>query len=85
MLLLTRPGRRAEYSNSALINRLDLWLPVPACGQCNNGASDDDEVFRIELSIMASSFGESIKAGERLQPTNEIVGERGVNSFLDGM
>jgi hypothetical protein len=44
-------------------------ITVPACGQCNNGASNDDEVFRNQLSIMAGSFGESAKAAERLQPT----------------
>jgi hypothetical protein len=47
----------------------DNLITVPACEQCNNGASDDDEVFRNELSIMAGSFGESAKAAERLQPT----------------
>jgi hypothetical protein len=44
-------------------------ITVPACGSCNNGASDDDEAFRNELSIMSGSFGESAKAGERLQPS----------------
>jgi hypothetical protein len=44
-------------------------ITVPACDQCNNGASNDDEVFRNELSIMAGSFGESAKAAERLRPT----------------
>jgi hypothetical protein len=43
-------------------------VTVPACGQCNNGASSDDEVFRNELCIMAGSFGESVKAAERLGP-----------------
>jgi hypothetical protein len=43
-------------------------ITVPACGDCNHGASDDDEVFRNELSIMAGSFGESAKAAERLRP-----------------
>jgi hypothetical protein len=47
----------------------DNLITVPACDRCNNGASDDDEVFRNELSIMAGSFGESAKAAERLQPT----------------
>jgi hypothetical protein len=42
-------------------------ITVPACGTCNHGASDDDEVFRNELSIMAGSFGESPKAAERLR------------------
>ena len=46
----------------------DNLITVPACDQCNNGASNDDEVFRNELSIMAGSFGESAKAAERLQP-----------------
>jgi hypothetical protein len=41
-------------------------ITVPACDLCNNGASDDDEVFRNELSIMAGSFKESAKAAERL-------------------
>src|SRR5712692_1699526 len=44
-------------------------ITVPACDGCNNGASEDDEVFRNELSIMAGSFGESANASERLQPT----------------
>jgi hypothetical protein len=44
-------------------------ITVPVCERCNNGASNDDEVFRNELSIMAGSFGESAKAAERLQPT----------------
>jgi len=44
-------------------------ITVPACDRCNSGASDDDEMFRNELSIMAGSFGESVKAAERLQPT----------------
>jgi hypothetical protein len=44
-------------------------ITVPACGDCNHGASDDDEVFRNELSIMAGSFGESAGAAERLRPT----------------
>jgi hypothetical protein len=44
-------------------------ITVPACGDCNHGASADDEVFRNELSIMAGSFGESSNAAERLQPT----------------
>lgn len=44
-------------------------ITVPACTACNNGASDDDEVFRNELSIMGGSFGESRTAAERLQPT----------------
>src|SRR5216683_2580155 len=44
-------------------------ITVPSCGQCNHGASDDDEVFRNELSIMAGSFGESANAAERLKPT----------------
>jgi hypothetical protein len=44
-------------------------ITVPACDGCNNGASEDDEVFRNELSIMAGSFGESANAAERLQPT----------------
>jgi hypothetical protein len=44
-------------------------ITVPACVECNHGSSDDDEVFRNELSIMAGSFGESAKAAERLQPT----------------
>jgi hypothetical protein len=43
-------------------------ITVPACDRCNNGASEDDEVFRNELSIMAGSFGESAKAAERLRP-----------------
>jgi hypothetical protein len=47
----------------------DNLITVPACDRCNNGASDDDEVFRNELSIMAGSFGESAKAADRLQPT----------------
>jgi hypothetical protein len=42
-------------------------VTVPACSSCNNGASDDDEVFRNEFSIMAGSFGESANAGERLK------------------
>jgi hypothetical protein len=42
-------------------------VTVPACSICNNGASDDDEVFRNELSIMAGSFGESANAAERLK------------------
>jgi hypothetical protein len=42
-------------------------ITVPACEQCNNDASDDDEVFRNELSLMAGSFGESAKAAERRQ------------------
>ena len=33
-------------------------ITVPSCGSCNHGASDDDEVFRNELSIMAGSFGD---------------------------
>jgi hypothetical protein len=41
-------------------------ITVPACGDCNHGASDDDLIFRNELSIMAGSFGESAKAAERL-------------------
>ncbi|HEV7998056.1 MAG TPA: hypothetical protein VGP52_17555 [Stellaceae bacterium] len=44
-------------------------ITVPACDGCNHGASDDDEVFRNELSIMAGSFGESANAAERLQPS----------------
>jgi hypothetical protein len=47
--------------------RPDNLITVPACKQCNNGVSDDDEVFRNELSFMAGSFGESAKAGERAQ------------------
>jgi hypothetical protein len=47
-------------------------ITVPSCGSCNHGASDDDEVFRNELSIMAGSFGESAKAVERLQPSMRI-------------
>ncbi len=60
----------------------DNLITVPACDQCNNGASDDDEVFRNQLSIMAGSFGESAKAAERLQPTmrgirrNKAMAER---------
>jgi hypothetical protein len=52
--------------NPPLPNNL---ITVPACDQCNNGVSDDDEVFRNELSFMAGSFGESPKAAQRLQPT----------------
>src|SRR5271156_294311 len=44
-------------------------ITVPACGECNNRASSDDELFRNELSIMAGSFGESPNAAERLRPT----------------
>jgi hypothetical protein len=44
----------------------DNLITVPACGDCNHGASGDDLVFRNELSIMAGSFGESSKAAERL-------------------
>jgi hypothetical protein len=47
----------------------DDLITVPACVECNNGASTDDEVFRNELSIMAGSFGESANAAERIQPT----------------
>jgi len=42
-------------------------VTVPACSTCNNGASDDDEVFRNEFSIMAGSFSESANAAERLK------------------
>ena len=44
-------------------------VTVPACDDCNGGASRDDEVFRNELAFMAGSFGESVKATARLQPT----------------
>jgi hypothetical protein len=48
-------------------------ITVPACDNCNNGASEDDEVFRNELSIMAGGFGESVNAAERLQPTMRAI------------
>jgi hypothetical protein len=48
-------------------------ITVPACGDCNQGASDDDEVFRNELSIMAGSFRESANAAERLEPTERAI------------
>jgi hypothetical protein len=41
-------------------------ITVLACGDYNHGASDDDLIFRNELSIMAGSFGASAKAAERL-------------------
>ena len=47
----------------------DNLITVPACENCNHGASDDDEMFRNELSIMAGSFRQSDNAAERLQPT----------------
>jgi hypothetical protein len=48
-------------------------ITVPACGNCNHGASDDDEVFRNELAIMAGSFRDSANAAERLQPTMRAI------------
>jgi hypothetical protein len=44
--------------------RPENLITVPACAECNNGASSDDTVFRDELSIMAGSFGESAPAAE---------------------
>jgi hypothetical protein len=58
-------------------------ITVPACGSCNNGASDDDEVFRNELSIVAGSFGESANAGERLQPSLRSI-RRNVERYSAG-
>jgi hypothetical protein len=48
-------------------------ITVPACDNCNNRASEDDEAFQNELSIMAGSFGESVNAAERLQPTMRSI------------
>ncbi len=42
-------------------------VTVPACTKCNNGASNDDEVFRNEMAILCGSFRESATAAERLQ------------------
>src|SRR6516164_9700855 len=72
MHLLRQPGddARSRTIQKAVYAPLpDNLITVPACDRCNNGASDDDEVFRNELSIMAGSFGESAKAAERSQPT----------------
>ena len=72
MHLLRQPGddARSRTIQKAIYAPLpDNLITVPACDRCNNGASDDDEVFRNELSIMAGSFGESAKAAERSQPT----------------
>ncbi|MGH7072849.1 MAG: HNH endonuclease [Stellaceae bacterium] len=70
-------------------------ITIPACKNCNNGASDDDEVFRNELSIMAGSFRESANAAERLQPSlrsmrrnkatrKRVVGARPVERYSAG-
>jgi hypothetical protein len=42
-------------------------VTVPACKKCNNGASNDDEIFRDEMAILCGSFRESAPAAERLQ------------------
>jgi hypothetical protein len=78
----TKHGRVCAYCNSAASTRdhippRSLFTPplprnlitVPACAACNQGFSNDDEVFRNEFSILAGCFGESAKAAERLPPS----------------
>jgi hypothetical protein len=59
-------ARSCAAGKAVHVPRPSNLITVPSCDSCNHGASDD-EVFRNEFSIMASSFGESAEAAERLQ------------------
>lgn len=61
-------------------------ITVPACRKCNNGASNDDEIFRNEIAILCGSFRESDTAAERLQVSIRTIrrNKKTLRKFVQG-